>query len=236
MSIDPLTFIAQVVNFAILVWLLKKVLYGPVLAAIQEREDRFLKRQAQLDELEQACEQLKGTLEAEKSAFEEEAQERHRQVLAEAQVVKQKELDKARRDVENLSKRWKDGLSEQREQFLAEIRKKTARSVIEIAGRVLSDLTDEEHLNNLAVERFLESCDELELEGLVVVRSAAELDGEQQKRLQERFGEVRFEVEPELVLGLELVHEGRRIGWSARAHLEAMQAELDSLLREGAAA
>lgn len=236
MSIDPLTLVAQVVNFAILVWLLKKVLYGPVLSAIQQREDRFLQRQAQLDELEKACEELKNTLESEKEEFEAQAEERQRQVLAEAKALKQKELDKARRDVESLSKRWKEGLSEQREQFLEEIRRKTARSVVMIAGRVLSDLADEERLQQLAVDRFLKSCDELELEGLVVVRSATELDAAQRKNLQKRFDEVRFEVEPELVLGLELVHGGRRIGWSARAHLEAMQTELDSLLREAAPA
>ena len=38
MQIDWFTFAAQVVNFLVLVWLMKRFLYGPILAAIAERE------------------------------------------------------------------------------------------------------------------------------------------------------------------------------------------------------
>src|SRR5580700_2283763 len=41
MLIDWFTVAAQVVNFLILVWLLKRFLYKPVLAAIDEREKRI---------------------------------------------------------------------------------------------------------------------------------------------------------------------------------------------------
>ncbi len=38
MPIDWFTVAAQVINFLILVWLLKRFLYKPILAAIDERE------------------------------------------------------------------------------------------------------------------------------------------------------------------------------------------------------
>ena len=41
MLIDWFTVAAQAVNFLILVWLLKRFLYKPVLAAIDEREKRI---------------------------------------------------------------------------------------------------------------------------------------------------------------------------------------------------
>ena len=41
MLIDWFTVIAQVVNFLILVWLLKRFLYRPILDAIDDREQRI---------------------------------------------------------------------------------------------------------------------------------------------------------------------------------------------------
>ena len=41
MLIDWFTVAAQAVNFLILVWLLKRFLYKPVLAAVDEREKRI---------------------------------------------------------------------------------------------------------------------------------------------------------------------------------------------------
>jgi F-type H+-transporting ATPase subunit b len=50
MSIDWFTFTAQVVNFLILIWLLQRFLYGPILRVMAERQkyiaDRFASAEA----------------------------------------------------------------------------------------------------------------------------------------------------------------------------------------------
>src|ERR1035437_8882170 len=47
MLIDWFTVIAQVINFLILVWLLKRFLYRPILDAIDAREKRIAKELAE---------------------------------------------------------------------------------------------------------------------------------------------------------------------------------------------
>ena len=49
MLIDWFTVIAQVVNFLILVWLLKRFLYRPILNAIDAREKRIAAKIADAD-------------------------------------------------------------------------------------------------------------------------------------------------------------------------------------------
>jgi F-type H+-transporting ATPase subunit b len=49
MLIDWFTIVAQVINFLILVWLLKRYLYKPILNAIDEREKRIAKELADAD-------------------------------------------------------------------------------------------------------------------------------------------------------------------------------------------
>ena len=44
MQIDWFTVVAQIVNFLILVWLLKKFLYGPIIRAMDDRERRIASR------------------------------------------------------------------------------------------------------------------------------------------------------------------------------------------------
>lgn len=46
MSFSPLAFAFQIANFAILVWLLKRFLYAPLLAAIDARRDELAQAQA----------------------------------------------------------------------------------------------------------------------------------------------------------------------------------------------
>jgi len=49
MLIDWFTVGAQVINFAILVWLLKRFLYKPILAAVDAREARIAAERAAAD-------------------------------------------------------------------------------------------------------------------------------------------------------------------------------------------
>ena len=87
MSIDWFTVAAQIINFLILVWLLKKFLYKPVLTAMDNRQQKVKA------ELEQAV-ALALTAEKEKKqylALQEEARERGKE-----------ELRRARRDAETL--------------------------------------------------------------------------------------------------------------------------------------
>ena len=44
MSIDGFTFGAQLLNFVVLVWLLKRFLYRPILGAITARENKNRRR------------------------------------------------------------------------------------------------------------------------------------------------------------------------------------------------
>ena len=50
MQIDWFTFSAQIINFLVLVWLLKKFLYKPVLAAMEKRKAALVARHQEAEE------------------------------------------------------------------------------------------------------------------------------------------------------------------------------------------
>ena len=248
MEIDLFTFVAQIVNFAILVALLRRFLYRPVLRAMQERERRIAER------LENA-----GRAEREAGAVREEARRAHeafeaqREVLlaqaADAADQHRRELfDQAREEAAGLRERWADAIERERAVYLKELRRRAGRRVFAIAERVLRELADAD-LERQIVERFLERLDGLPLgeapplEGApplpAVVRSAFELPNDLRGKLRERLAahpgvarEPRFVVDPDVVLGIELSLAGQRVAWSVRDYLDS----LDEVFRARTAA
>ncbi|MFP4072257.1 MAG: hypothetical protein ACLFTB_09415, partial [Desulfovibrionales bacterium] len=66
MLIDWVTVGAQIVNFLILVWLLKKFLYGPIIRAMQKREEGIRQEMEQARQSREEAEQRAQKLEQER--------------------------------------------------------------------------------------------------------------------------------------------------------------------------
>jgi len=61
MSIDWITVIAQIANFLVLVWLLKRFLYRPILDGIDAREAEITRRMAEAGEAEKKAQAAEAT-------------------------------------------------------------------------------------------------------------------------------------------------------------------------------
>jgi hypothetical protein len=75
MLIDWFTVGAQVVNFLILVWLLKRFLYKPILHAIDERERRIAKELADADTRKTEAEKERDKFQKRNDEFDEQREE-----------------------------------------------------------------------------------------------------------------------------------------------------------------
>ncbi|MDH3703028.1 MAG: F0F1 ATP synthase subunit B [Alphaproteobacteria bacterium] len=142
MQIDWITVGAQIINFLILVWLLQRFLYGPIIRAMDRREQRIA---ARLDEAEQG----KRDAETEAHAYREKQQRLEQQrgeLLAQAQAsAEQKKIDleKAlRREIDQQRGEWVRQIDAQRTLFLKDVRERTAEHFYGLARKALTDLAD----------------------------------------------------------------------------------------------
>ncbi|HUA82861.1 MAG TPA: hypothetical protein VMB85_03315 [Bryobacteraceae bacterium] len=243
MLIDWFTVVAQIVNFLVLVGLLKHFLYRRLLDAIDSREKRIA---ARLKEAEEKNRQAEQCVEQSRAAAERMEQQRE-QTLAEAREqaeAQHKELlEKARESVRALETKWHEDLDREKSAFLDEIRTRTAYEVLAIARRALADLASAD-LEQCAVQALLEKLPPLNGshgEDELVVRSRSELDAASRQRIEEtlhrRLGEkarVNFEHAPELAWGLELRVDGRRVGWNPESYIESLEENLRSALEQRA--
>lgn len=241
MSLDWTIVVAQVANFLILVWLLRRFLYIPVRNAMTAREERLAaeRRQAR-DQIAAARAEAAAyrdkiaVLEANKEA-----------ILAEA--IKRAEQERARRlesaaeEVEAARTALYQRLEEERMALEARIKEDLVREACAAAGRVIADLTDAA-LTDALIGVFGRQIGESTAQdsgdrgqGLgesvpVEIRTSFQPTPAQRERLRAIVaqwrggdGEVAFHYDPSLILGIELTGPGETVGWSAKDRLASIE-------------
>lgn len=241
MQIDWFTFVAQVVNFLILVYLLKRFLYGPILAAVDRRQETI---EGRLEEAMKTRQQAERELEAHRQERQE-LERRRDEVLEEARneaEARKRELMKdVREEVEEARRRWEEVIEREKREYLADLRDRVGRRVFAVARQALADLADED-LERRMVDAFLRRLErvgereELEDAGLdassrVRVRSSFELPDDLARRVADTVRgvtddpdlQVELETDPSVICGVELRASGVRVAWSVRDYLESLE-------------
>ncbi|TFG82893.1 MAG: F0F1 ATP synthase subunit B, partial [Chromatiales bacterium] len=110
MLIDWFTVLAQVVNFLILVWLLKRFLYRPILDAIDAREKRIARELAQADAKKAEAQKERDEFQHKNEAFEQQRAALFGKATDEAKAERQRLLDDARQAADTLAARREEAL------------------------------------------------------------------------------------------------------------------------------
>ena len=140
MLIDWFTVGAQVLNFVLLVWLMKRFLYQPVLDAIASREKRIAERikGAAAKEAQAATERK--TFEDKNEAFDRQRADLLSQATADAEAEGLRLADTVQKSAMALAAKRQQALAAQAEQLQQAIAGRAAREVFAVARKTLIDL------------------------------------------------------------------------------------------------
>lgn len=249
MLIDWFTVAAQVVNFLILVWLLKRFLYGRILRAIEAREHGIAERLAAADAKDKAAAEQLALYQAKLQEFEDRHQELLAQAKREAEQQQAQMMAEARERVHALEADWQADLDRERNTFLADLRRKAAAEILALARQTVADLACVD-IQRCAIEVFLEKIRELDAgtcqslaRGALTVRTAFDLPealrAEVEQAVRDRVGQpaaIVFERAAGVGLGIELRGNGWRIGWNSESYLETLEEDLRETLEQRDAA
>ena len=258
MQIDWFTFGAQLVNFLILIGLLRRYLYGPVMDAMDEREHNINARLEEARERREAARQKAEEYKAMQEAFEAERDERWHEVEEAAEERRRALIDEAREEVEHLERAWRESLKQERETFLQTLSERAVEETIALTRRVLRDLANAE-LEAQALGHFVEHLAHLEgdergaledafaaSKGRATVRSAFGLSDDQVDRIREALrdyspADVNLQVETDDALGIGVtVRVGdRKVAWTLERYLtdlvDRVRERLDAAWKRGPA-
>ncbi|MDD5180022.1 MAG: F0F1 ATP synthase subunit B [Gallionellaceae bacterium] len=249
MLIDWFTVIAQAANFLILVWLLKRFLYQPILNAIDAREKRIAAELANAGTKQAEAQNERETFQHKNKELDQQRALLLSQAAEEAQSERQYLLDQARKEAAALDAKLQESLRNEQLSLTREITSRTQQEVFAIARKALADLAGislEERMAEVFLRRLRDfnSDEKAQLtsslmlqEDTIVVRSAFDLPQAQQDLLEISLREllaadaqVRFETAPNLVSGIELVIGGHKVAWSIADYLASLERNTGELL------
>jgi F-type H+-transporting ATPase subunit b len=251
MLIDWFTVAAQAANFLILVWLLKHFLYQPILDAIDAREKRIAAELADADAKKAEAKKERDAFQHKNDEFDQQRAALLSQATVEAKAERQRLLNEARSEADALSTKRQDALKREQQGLNDEITRRTREEVFAIARKTLSDLagTSLEKRMSEVFSRRLRTLNDDAKEDLAealntasapaLVRSAFDLPAEQRAAIQQTLNEtfpgevqVRFETAPEVISGIELTANGRKVAWSIADYLASLEKSVGELLKE----
>jgi len=251
MLIDWFTVGAQAVNFLVLVWLLKRFLYQPILHAIDERERRIAAELADADAKRAAAQHERETFQHKNEAFDQQRAALFTHAMDEAKAERQRLLEEARQAADALRAQRQDALRQEADRLNQALRRRTVQEVFAIARKTLADLAGaslEERLVAVLLERLRTMDDAAHAvfaQALqtatdpACVRSAFDLPAAQHTAIQEAIDTafapavpVRFETAPDLVSGIVLTANGQQIVWDIADYLRSLERGVGELLKE----
>jgi F-type H+-transporting ATPase subunit b len=250
MLIDWFTVAAQALNFLILVWLMKRFLYKPILNAIDAREKGIAAELADAAAKKSEAQKEHDEFQRKNTEFDGQRAALLTKATADAQRERQRLLDEARQAANDLSAKRRAALEADERNLHEAISRRTQAEVFSITRKALTDLATvslEERLGEVFTRRLREMDAKSKAAlgaalqatpGAAVVRSAFELPADQRAAIQNALNEtfsaevrIQFETAPDLVAGIELTASGQKVSWSIADYLTSMEEGVDELMQ-----
>lgn len=246
MLIDWFTIIAQIINFLILLFLLHRFLYKPILKTIDKRQAQMAARWHAAE-----VEQQKAQAEAQKHRqAQQELDQRRQQMLDEARAaaadIHHDELRKTREDVVQKRREWQDALENEQQSVIDNLQQEFGQQMIAILRQVLQDLANVD-LERQVIQTFQQKLQNLDADTRqamahafanqdrpVTVQTSLDLPEQSQEALRQSLKDsqildgqtIHFDVSPDLICGIRLQNQAYDLAWSAEDYLQDLERTL----------
>ncbi|HRP57290.1 F0F1 ATP synthase subunit delta [Agriterribacter sp.] len=247
MLIDWFTVIAQIVNFLILVLLLRRFLYRPVLNAIEARKNKIAAEVQAAENLRAAAEKIKGEYELKIESLESERNTLIAAAREEALMERDQRMEEVKQETEALRQRLMQSFNDQQQAIEKRIGRKAREEVLAITRKVFSDLASKD-LEEFIIEGFLRQLETSEKEtwqsyihhnkkdaARIVVCTAFELQLRYKQRIAEVLNKTTglkdiqlvFRVKSDLVCGIELQINDYTLDWNFASYHQSIHEKLN---------
>jgi len=252
-QIDWFTLVAQIVNFAILVFLLQRFLYGPIVRMMEQREENIASRLQEAENKRQEADQEAAKYRQQQAELKEQRERMAAKAEEEVAEQRQKLLEQVRTEVEEIEGRWHEAIEREQQQFLQALRDRASEQVVDMVRQALADLADAD-LEHQIIDVFIRKVREMDeqqrgamsesierAKGAVVVRSTYAIPDSLREVLVSAIGDelfdgrdiqVEFQRADDLVCGVELQADGRRLAWSIEDYLDGIEERVHEELEQ----
>ena len=251
MNINWNTVFFQIINFLIIVWILKKYLFKPVLSAMDKREKIIQDRLKEAEKVKLNAENERKRLEQEILDLE----KSKKNVMAETYKTAEKEhaLMIKTFNAEMIGKRqaFNEQMLNERDMLQNSIKEITGKAIVQTVSDALQNLTNI-NIQNLIIDGFIEKIQEGKIRKaqevkkfytknkIIYVQSSFKLSVKQKTSIKQAFMKlmnirsinVEFKTDESILCGLEIVCTPMLISYGMNTYITELQKNIDDGLAE----
>ena len=138
------TILAQMLNFFILVWILARFAYKPLVSMMQERKERIAKDLADAQAARNEAEQFKADYAAQIANARQEAQQIVEKAVQQAEATTREQLAAAREQIECEKERARQDIVNERDRAMNNLRNEVISLSVAMATKVVAKDMDSE--------------------------------------------------------------------------------------------
>lgn len=245
MAIDAFTLIAQVVNFLVLLFLLRAFLFRPVQRVMAERERRIAEEHERAERARAAAETEAQALREAREAFALERRERLTELDRELERTARERFEQVHVEAGEARAAWRSELERAGRDAADALRRRAPALLADALRRGWRELADEA-LEDRAVSTFMQRLTTLDAatrqaltraaaSGPVALATAFDTTPQQRQALSQAVTGLlgagvapAFERDPSLVAGVALHAGDLRLGWSVDDHVTGLAQAWDA--------
>ena len=251
MQSHVIVIVAQVVNFLILLGLLKWLLFDRIVRAMDERERKIADQLHEAERRQQDAQREADEVAEKHRQFEADRAQMLDEARQEADTQRKRMTAAARDEVDEQRRRWVDTLRQQEDAVVGQLQDRAAEALGRATRGAIKDLADVE-LQEPMVRGFIRRLGDLDpdvrrvmakamraADASAIVASGEPLSDTARREitaaLRKQFDsgvKPKFETSPELIAGVELRAGGQAVGWNVESYLEGFADTLRETFRE----
>ncbi|MCH9697720.1 MAG: F0F1 ATP synthase subunit B [Gammaproteobacteria bacterium] len=251
MIIDWFTVCAQILNFLILIWLLNRFLYKPILNAIDEREYRIASQLEEAARIKAEAQRERLDFEQKNIHFEQQRSQQFKAAIQHAESERQKLIEQARQETADLKQQWLETLSCEQTRLNQHLRQRIEQEVFNIARKTLHDLSStelEDQITTVFIHHLHTQARQLNSQfntinsrnsAQAIIRSQFTLSENQQSAIKHALNDItqqpltaQFENSLSRSCGIECVIGSHKISWTLDDYLDSMESVFGDLMQE----
>lgn len=250
MNIDLFTVLAEVFNFLVLMFLLQRFLYRPIVNMMDAREQAIIGRIAQAEQQYQEAAEEKGLYEEKVRVFEQERLRLMDEAREQSKVYHQQLVDDTHTEIEVLRQQWQEIVVLEREAFLQDLRIDLGAEIVNTARAILKNMANET-LEHQVVGVFITRIEALshddkqklikavsDRDDVLYIQSAFALSDDARVQLERTLkpfcdaGQLRYEIDQNLLCGVRIATPEYEIAWSFDHYIDILQQQFRQTLAD----
>jgi len=162
MELDYGQIVTQILGFLIVLWIMKRFAWKPLLRVLEDRKARV---RSELDEAERRkvdMEKLRQEYEDKLKSIDAEARARLQEAVRNAQKIASEIKEEARADVKEMLGRARDEIERDRAQALVELRNEVVNMAVKASEKILQETLDAEKHRKM-IANFIRDLDQVDV-------------------------------------------------------------------------